>query len=318
MHLRFPQRSKTVWKHRLTSCSLCDANGHLHTSQLSLSSLQLGVRQAAHQHLLPSPWALLRPQQPAVVLLHPARRRHFGDHAHPHPHSPRAASQKQDSRREEAADTRGSDVISRWGGRGGGRQRRGFRVIRNNEEKKKSDLSVMQRRIRIFMELCVWTHLENMKEDPQRHIVFDGENWNSFEKILSTVRLDTLLPSSGFCIKHATFFLLCQLKMLNLFFFSSPLFYSQGVVVCQKKKIKGIFYCSFYARGVAEKNFVILHYTLNPLKLLKYKLQVWNNGDISSFYLVVQQKYSIRVNCVSDTTAMENWLVYHQPTYIWK
>lgn len=197
---------------------------------------------------------------------------------------------------------------------------------------KKSDHSVMQRRICIFMELCVWTHLENMKEDPQRHIVFDGENWNSFEKILSTVRLDTLLPSSVFCIKHATFFLLCQLKMLNLFSFSSflflsskcsfeisktPLFYSQGVVVCQKKKIKGIFYCSFYAWGVAEKNFVILHYTLNPLKLLKYKLQVWNNGD-SSFYLVVQQKYSFRVNCVSDTTAMENWLVYHQPTYIWK
>lgn len=70
--------------------------------------------------------------------------------------------------------------------------------------------------------------------------------------------------------------------------------------------------------GVAEKNFVILHYTLNPLKLLKYKLQVWNNGDISYFYLVVQQKYSFRVNCVSDTTAMENWLLYHQPTYIWK
>lgn len=66
----------------------------------------LGVGQAAHQPVLPSPGALLRPQQSTVVLLHPAGRQHPGGHADPRPHRQRAASRLEERRKDGAGDVR--------------------------------------------------------------------------------------------------------------------------------------------------------------------------------------------------------------------
>lgn len=72
----------------------------------------------------------------------------------------------------------------------------------------------------IFGGLCEDTS-RDYEEDPQRHTVFFHRERTEIlsRKILSPARRETPLSSSGFCIKHATYILLRQLKIFNFFNF---------------------------------------------------------------------------------------------------